>query len=143
MLEAMSEKWNKFIQDKLLWNDLIDGVLLLTNNLEPVYTFGELCDIPENQFHQFERIFQWDLLSEFDRNCVLANGFQLDVGLRTLKFVVRQRQDHSAYAITKANAMGLVVVNLPFGILVASHSYPVTSAVASQHVEDVCRVLRS
>lgn len=48
----------------------------------------------------------------------------------------------SVYAVSKKNNFGLVVINLPFGILVTSHSHPVTSAVASDFVENAAELLR-
>ena len=48
----------------------------------------------------------------------------------------------SVYAVSKLNRFGLIVINLPFGILIASHQHPVTSAVASNFVENAAEVLR-
>ena len=48
----------------------------------------------------------------------------------------------SVYAVSKLNRFGLVVINLPFGVLITSHRHPVTSAVASDFVENAAGLLR-
>jgi len=48
----------------------------------------------------------------------------------------------SVYAVSKLNRFGLIVINLPFGILIASHRHPITSAIASDFVENAAEVLR-
>lgn len=40
------------------------------------------------------------------------------------------------------NRFGLIVINLPFGVLITSHRHPITSAVASDFVETAAALLR-
>ena len=138
----MHDKWDRFVKENVLHNDIIDGVLLITKNLEAVYRYGALQGVPSEQFSQFNDFFQCQH-SESGKSQVLVNGFRLDIGANRMKFIIRKSQHHSVYAVTKGNKMGVVVVNVPFGILVVSHSYPVMSNVAAQHVEDICILLRS
>ena len=131
------DTWQNFLKEKLLFNNIIDGVLLFTHNLMPVYKYGCLQNSLPEEFCQFQALFD-SQHTETKYNDALVNGFKLEINSRTVKFVVRASQHHSVYAISKANEIGIVVVNLPFGILVASHSYPITSTMAALHVEDVC-----
>lgn len=139
--KSQDKKWHKFIKDNLLKNKIINGVLLLTKNLDPVYKFGSLENIQQEQFLQFQDVFEYQH-TESGKSDSMMKGFELDINSVREKFIIRQCQYHSAYAITKGNKMGVVAVNLPFGILVASHSYPIMSSVAAQHVEDTCMLLR-
>lgn len=139
-----NKAWQTFVNETLLKGNLIDGILLLTFNGNHVYSYGELSNLDEANFSQFVGIF--DLASEEEENQFYQKGFVLTfkTGYHTShqKFVIRKKTFHSVYAISKMNKCGMVVINLPFGILITSHRYPVTSAVASDFVEAAAGLLR-
>lgn len=137
-----SKDWNEFTKDKLLLYNIIDGVLLITPNLQIVYSYGKLNNLQTEELSQFHNIFQL-MHNKEKHNLNLQNGFSLTINEESLKFVIRQSQHHSVYAITKSNLVGIVVVNIGYGYLVATHSYPIQSCIAARHVEDVCFLMRS
>lgn len=49
---------------------------------------------------------------------------------------------HSVYAVTHKNRGGIIVCDLPYGILVATYSFPCTSVKAIDIVEKACELLR-
>ena len=137
------EAWEKFAKEKLLANGIINGLLLLTSNASTkLYSYGRLESLSQEQFSQFTKWFEESCHEDLHEEN-LRNGFALDLGGQKIKFVVRSAQYHSVYAISKRNLHGLVIVNLPYGVLVASHSYPCHSVDAARHVEDVCELLRA
>nr|XP_047127177.1 uncharacterized protein LOC124808124 [Hydra vulgaris] len=137
-MSIINNNWKEFLHQKLLHNNLIDGVAMFTKTLVPLEMYGKLQNLPINQLEQFLNIFT-NIKSQPEN---VAHGFTIDINLQEVKFVIRHYNFHSVYSVSKANQMGLIVINLPFGVIVSSHTYPVTSAVASQHVEDVCYLLR-
>ena len=48
----------------------------------------------------------------------------------------------SVYAVTHKNRCGIIVCDLPYGILVATYSFPCTSVKAIDIVEKACELLR-
>lgn len=48
----------------------------------------------------------------------------------------------SVYAVTHKNRGGIIVCDLPYGILVATYSFPCTSVKAIDIVEKACELLR-
>lgn len=48
----------------------------------------------------------------------------------------------SVYAMTRHNRSGILVCSLPYGILVATYSFPCTSVKAIEIVEKACKLLR-
>lgn len=48
----------------------------------------------------------------------------------------------SVYAMTRHNRSGVLVCSLPYGILVATYSFPCTSVKAIEIVEKACKLLR-
>lgn len=48
----------------------------------------------------------------------------------------------SVYAVTHKNRGGIIVCDLPYGILVATYSLPCTSVKAIDIVEKACELLR-
>ena len=48
----------------------------------------------------------------------------------------------SVYAVTHKNRGGIIVCDLPYGILVATYSFPCTSFKAIDIVEKACELLR-
>jgi len=137
------DAWQRFVHEKLLRDDVIDGILLLTFHGSHVYSYGQLSNLHEESFHQFTGIF--DLTTE-EENKFFQNGFKLffktEGEVLHQKFVIRKKTFHSVYAVSKLNRFGLIVINLPFGILIASHRHPITSAIASDFVENAAEVLR-
>ena len=158
MIGHTSQKeWDNLVRTHLLGDGLINGVLLLTHNLSHVYSYGLLNHVPEEQYMQLRGIFQ--VFGDAEKESkLLQTGFVIDIadfsedtsvqgdGLtnRTaVKFVIRKLNYHSIYATSHRNQHGVILMNLPMGILIASHSYPVHSSVAAQQVEDVCMLLRT
>ena len=137
-MAATNESWKSFVEKKLLSNNLIDGVAMFTKTLVPLEMYGKLQNLSIDQLEQFLDIFT-KIHSQAEN---ITHGFTVDLNSQQVKFVIRHYNYHSVYSISKANQMGLIVINLPFGVLIASHTYPVTSAVAALHVEDVCYFLR-
>ncbi|XP_057292142.1 uncharacterized protein LOC130614718 [Hydractinia symbiolongicarpus] len=137
-----TDNWAIFLKEKLLFKSIIDGILLFTSNLITVQTYGCLENVPCGQLEQFKNIF--DSLHDDNKHSeLLVKGFTLNINSAPTKLVIRKCNLHSVYAVSKANMVGIIAVNLPFGVLLASHAYPITSAIAVQHVEDVCKLLRS
>ncbi|XP_065063275.1 uncharacterized protein LOC135689830 isoform X2 [Rhopilema esculentum] len=133
-----------FSSETFLKGDIIDGILLLTFNGKHAYSHGELSHVIEDDYTQFVGIF--DLGDEHKETHFYQDGFNLrmknEKDEKEHKFIIRRKTFHSVYATSKRNVFGLVVVNLPFGVLVASHHHPITSAVACEFVENAAELLR-
>lgn len=138
-MEEKHKTWTEFIGTNLLNTGFIDGVLLLTTNLVPVYKYGKLEELPAVEFVKFEELFDV-IYNESKYQNKLASGLNLTINGETLKFVIRQLSYTTCYAVTKGN-FGIVTVKLPFGYILASHSYPVSSHVAACLVDDLVKRL--
>ena len=135
-------KWQTFIQDNLLKTGFIDGFILFTLELEPVYKYGSLEKLRKEDYPKFKDIFE----SLYDDKCkkhVLETGLTINVDGKDRKLVVRQLQHSSACAVSKGNEFGIVAVKFAFGFIVAAHKYPISSPVALHHVQDVVVMLCS
>lgn len=139
-MEEKNKTWSDFIQDNLLNTGFIDGLLLLTSNLEPVYKYGKLEDLPAAEFIKFHELFD-AIYSESNYQNKLVSGLTLSINGEALKFVLRHLSYTTAHAVTKGNKFGVVAVKLSFGYILASHSYPVSSHVVACLVDDVVKLL--
>ena len=138
----MNENWQLFIQQHLLKNGFIDGVLLLSLNLDLVYEHGNLKTMPVAEYKKFQELFEC-VYEESSREELLKRGLRLTINDTDMKFVIRQLQTNSACCITSRNDFGLVMVKFSFGILVATHAYPIPSHVAMNQVQDIVVMLCS
>eukprot|EP00112_Aurelia_sp_Birch-Aquarium-sp1_P004104 Seg1466.2 transcript_id=Seg1466.2/GoldUCD/mRNA.D3Y31 product="hypothetical protein" protein_id=Seg1466.2/GoldUCD/D3Y31 len=136
--------WEEFLKETLLRDGMIDGVLLLTSIGDHVYSYGELSFAAKEDYSQFIGVFDYDETRE--GQSLFQSGIKLTLKkenkTENLKFVVRKKTFHSFYATSNMNQLGLVVINLPFGILITSHRHPITSAVAADFVERAAELLR-
>lgn len=138
----MNENWEQFIKYHLLKDSFIDGVLLFSLNLDLVYQHGILKTMHSQEFTKFQELFQC-VHDESSRETLLKRGLHFTINSKDIKFVIRQLQTNSVCCITSGNDFGLVIVKFSFGILVASHSYPISSHVAMNQVQDIIVMLCS
>ena len=138
----MNKNWEQFINHHLLRNGFIDGVLLFSLNLDLVYQHGVLKTMHSDEFTKFKKLFEC-VHDEVSRDALLKRGLYFTINSKEIKFVIRQLQTSSVCCITSRNDFGLVIVKFGFGILVASHSYPIPSHVAVNQVQDIIVMLCS
>ena len=142
----MNENWQSFIHENLLKDKFIDGVLLFSPNLDLVYEHGNLAALHTSEHKKFQELFA-NAHEAISREKQLAKGLYLTINNKDsdndqpTKFVIRQLLSNSASCITKSNNLGLVLVKFSFGLLVASHSYPIPSHVAMNLLQDVVVLL--
>jgi len=138
-----NKNWQEFIHQNLLKNGFIDGFLLFSLDLELVYQYGELSKMDQSEFRKFQEVFD-HVHDESSRASLLQRGLHLNVGEQDdVKFVIRHLQNNCISCVTKHNRIGVVIMKFQFGIIVASHSYPITSHVALNQVQDLVVMLCS
>ena len=138
----MNENWEQFIKHHLLKDGFINGVLLFSLDLDLVYQHGFLKTMHTQEFTKFQELFEC-VHDESSRDGLLKRGLNLTIDSKDIKFVIRQLQTNSVCCITSRNDFGLVIVKFSFGVLVASHSYPIPSHVAMNQVQDIVVMLCS
>ena len=138
-----NKNWEEFIHKNLLKDGFIDGFLLFSLDLELVYQYGKLSKINQSEFTKFKDVFD-HVYDESSRATLLQRVLYLNVGeLDDVKFVIRQLQNNCISCVTKHNRIGVVIVKFQFGIIVASHSYPIPSHVALNQIQDLVVMLCS
>ncbi|XP_013405741.1 uncharacterized protein LOC106170429 isoform X2 [Lingula anatina] len=134
--------WETFIQANLLATGVVNGVAVLTKSGQCAFLHGRLYNLEKVNWKQFLEIFQYS--SEKHNDQIFENGFRLQFpGQREIQYKVYQKTYCSAYATSQGNQEGLIVCNLPYGILISTFSYPQVAAVAVKVVENFCDKLRA
>lgn len=136
-----SKNWDQFVQENLLASDVVDGIQLLTKQSKSLYCYGQLKGLTENDMSQFVVIF--NTTNDEEDAAMCQKGFTLGFSGKEIHFTIYRKSHNSVYATSARNSQGLVVCNLPSGVLVASYSQPHTSSQAIFIVETACQVLRA
>ncbi|CAH1791395.1 unnamed protein product [Owenia fusiformis] len=133
--------WSSFVKDGLLDSGLFSGVGLITKQSKPTYTYGSLTDIEQSCWKQFCDLFQlWSSTNE-----QVTSKNQLSLTFKDSKHVsykIYKKTFCSVYATSERNQEGLVVCNLPYGILIVTHSQPQPGVKAIKLIEQFCDQLR-
>ncbi|XP_071511427.1 uncharacterized protein [Diadema antillarum] len=135
-----SGNWESFVNDHLLSNGTVTGVSLLSQQGACLYSMGALTD-----FHKISDAKQ--LLRIFNPSQTSVMRPKLNVyvtGQGTLNFQVHKQTNCSLYAASVGSHVGLLVGNLPYGVLVCTHLHQEPYiARARKQFEHVCGLLRS
>lgn len=136
------ENWSKFVQAHLFVGEVLDGLILLTKRGDSIHSCGKLKDLDEKYYSQFLVIF--NITSEEEESSLCQKGFvlQTDIDACEDKYIIYSKKFCSVYAVTRHNRSGIIVCNLPYGIMVATYSFPCTSVKAIDIVEKACELLR-
>ncbi|KAM7440967.1 hypothetical protein ABFA07_009953 [Porites harrisoni] len=137
-----SENWSQFAEAHLFVGEILDGLILLTKRGDSIYSCGKLKDLEEKYFSQFLVVF--NITSEDEESNLCQRGFVLQTGKDASenKYIIYSKSFCSVYAVTHKNRGGIIVCDLPYGILVATYSFPCTSVKAIDIVEKACELLR-
>lgn len=136
--------WKKFVEGHLLKDNVIDGVSIISKLGEILYTYGKFTELSQVEVQQF--LSQFENTKKQQEETRMQKGFHLNVTAnnRPVVFYIHKKTRCSVYAISEGSHTGLLVGNLPLGILLCtyapSHS---TSGPAIKHFEQFCDLLRS
>ncbi|XP_067680498.1 uncharacterized protein [Haliotis asinina] len=134
--------WDTFIHSNLLSAGIVSGVCLAAQHGVPIYTHGELDNLEQADLQQFLPVFR--SISSQHTESILEAGFMIpSKGGKTTEFKVYQKTYCSVYATSVGNTEGLIVSNLPHGILLCTYRHPVQPGIAIKHVEQFCDQLRA
>ncbi|KAJ7384787.1 hypothetical protein OS493_020379 [Desmophyllum pertusum] len=136
------ENWSEFVEAHLLVGDVLDGLTVLTKRGDSIYSCGKLKDLDQKFYSQFLVIFT--TTSEEQESALCQKGFILQTAKDDLeiKYIIYSKSFCSVYAMSRHNRSGILVCSLPYGILVATYSFPCTSVKAIEIVEKACELLR-
>jgi len=134
--------WKEFVEANLLVGDILDGLIVLTKRANSIYSCGNLKDLHQKFYSQFLAIF--NTTSEEQESALCQKGFVLKTTKddQEVKYIIYSKNFCSVYAMTRHNRSGVLVCSLPYGILVATYSFPCTSVKAIEIVEKACKLLR-
>ncbi|KAK3710530.1 hypothetical protein QZH41_009356, partial [Actinostola sp. cb2023] len=91
---------------------------------------------------QFVQIFNASTGEQEEKLC--SKGFVLpDIHGKQNHFTIYHKTYCSVYSTSEHNNQGLIICNLPYGVLIASHASNQTSTDAVRVVENACRILRT
>ncbi|XP_069116057.1 uncharacterized protein [Argopecten irradians] len=128
--------WDQLITGQLLRYNLVSGVLLLTRHGQPAYTYGELEINPlMEESKPFIQAFRQTPQSD-------TFAVQFKNGQK-VNFKVYKRSHCSIYATSGGNRDGLMICNLPHGVMLCTYHLPVQSGQVITVVERFCDILRA
>ncbi|XP_070578259.1 uncharacterized protein [Ptychodera flava] len=133
-------EWDTFIHENLIQHGIVNGVALITRQCQIVYSYGSLQDLEQSNWEQFGNLF-FSLSPEQDQP-LFARGFNLPVDNEMKNFKIYKKTNCSIYATSHGNKLGLIVCNLPYGVLICTYGYPHTAGIAVKHVEQFSDLLR-
>lgn len=133
--------WNQLIRDQLLIHNVVSGVLLLTRHGQPAYMYGELDTVLSvEDCKQITQAFRPTYSEEMAKRDAFTiqfkNGHQVN-------FTVYKRSYCSIYATSGGNRDGLIICNLPHGVMLCTYHLPTQSGQVITLVEKFCDMLRA
>ncbi|CAB4024209.1 Hypothetical predicted protein [Paramuricea clavata] len=136
--------WERFVQDNLLYANTLDGILLITSYGEQIYCWGPKID--EDECKQFKGVF--NSITENQELAICQKGFTLKRDHDNIKgfkvhYKVYKKSLCSMYCMSENRQSGLIVCNLPYGMLITTYSHPVKAQDAIELVENACTLLRN
>ncbi|XP_060074670.1 uncharacterized protein LOC132554380 [Ylistrum balloti] len=133
--------WDQLIRDQLLRHNLVSGVLLLTRHGQPAYTYGELdIDPTVEESKHFVQAFRQIQSQQATQNDTLTIQFK---NRQKVNFTVYKRSHCSIYATSGGNRDGLMICNLPHGVMLCTYHLPTQSGKVIPMVEHFCDMLRA
>ncbi|XP_033733897.1 uncharacterized protein LOC117323019 [Pecten maximus] len=133
--------WDQLITAQLLRYNLVSGVLLLTRHGQPAYTYGELDINPTvEESKHFIQAFRLSQSQQTPQNDTFIVQFKNG---QKVNFTVYKRSFCSIYATSNGNRDGLIICNLPHGVMLCTYHLPVQSGQVITLVERFCDVLRA
>ncbi|XP_048240842.1 uncharacterized protein LOC124140665 isoform X2 [Haliotis rufescens] len=134
--------WDAFVKSNLLSAGIVSGVCLSAQHGVPIYTHGDLDALEQADLQQFLPVFRSP--SSQHTEGILEAGFTISTrGGKTMEFKVYQKTYCSVYATSPGNTEGLIISNLPHGVLLCTYRHPVQPGIAIKHVEQFCDLLRA
>lgn len=136
------ENWSEFVKEHLFVGAILDGVIVLTKRGDSIYSCGNLQDLTQKYYAQFLVIFT--TTSEEQDSAACQKGFILQTANddQEIKYIIYSKNFCSVYAMSRHNRSGIIVCSLPYGVLIATYSFPCTSVKAIEIVENTCEQLR-
>ncbi|XP_032228338.2 uncharacterized protein LOC116611844 [Nematostella vectensis] len=141
-MEGYHDHWKDFVQEHLLKYGVIDGIILTTKRGEAIYSHGKMNSIDQSKLGQFVQMFS--VSTEEQELAACKRGFVLyNMDGKSTHYKVYHKMPCSAYCTSGGNSQGLLVCNLPYGVLVASHPAQQTNTMVINIVERACQLLRA
>ncbi|KAL5008255.1 hypothetical protein ScPMuIL_013836 [Solemya velum] len=134
--------WKQFVTGKLLCHNVLSGVVLMSCQAQPFYTFGELEHLTPEDLKQFLNAFTHP--QRDDGSKTSPRSFHIRTSHTDyMDFKVYQKSYCSIYATSEGSSDGLVICNLPYGLLVCTYHRPIQDGHAIQVIENFCDLLRA
>jgi len=129
----VASPWYSTALEDLLGKGIIAGSAIFDKNGTLVFNCGILSadQVGTNEATQFLHLFDVD-----------EEKITREFNLLKKKFFVFQTSKCSAYSITKSRTYGLIVNNLPFGVMLSVWKKPKLAQQVIPAVEDIADVLR-
>ncbi|XP_064603769.1 uncharacterized protein LOC135469158 isoform X2 [Liolophura sinensis] len=127
--------------DQLLSLGVASGVVLMSHLGTVSYSYGDLTNVSQEELKQF--VSQFDQHPKPEENFPAEPGYVLSIGGQETRFKIFKKTYCSIYCTTKGHNSGLVIGNLPHGILLCTYHRPVHSVQATQTIEAFCNKLRA
>ncbi|KAK6181506.1 hypothetical protein SNE40_009344 [Patella caerulea] len=129
-----TQNWNDFVKEYLLteYESTVSGACMSTKQGIPVLNYGELSHLKQADMKYFLSLFNPKPKQEDELNEIyLPNTrFKFRVICQTYKSIYGTACDR--------NGTGLLINNLPQGVLVCIYHHPVSREVAVNRVEAFC-----
>eukprot|EP00026_Physarum_polycephalum_P020641 Phypoly_transcript_23361.p1 GENE.Phypoly_transcript_23361~~Phypoly_transcript_23361.p1 ORF type:complete len:139 (+),score=23.56 Phypoly_transcript_23361:79-495(+) len=136
--------WDTLIQEKLLNPGIVESVALLNTQGECISSFGNIAKAHFDSAPLSSNLLFLDLfVPRLSEEEITPWWEQKGIEIGQIQFRIFEKTMKSVYGISHRKREGIIINNLPFGVLVSIYTRPHTAQTVVPKVEKFCDLLRA